>query len=135
MLIPVAHMPFCRVIAIAAVAVSLFGCGPGGPRRYHVSGKVSFAGAPVPAGQIHFDPDVSKGNDGPAGFAFIKDGEFDTRLDGRATIGGPHHVRIQAFDGKPGVELPLGRMMAPEYATHVELPKDNATHDFEVPAK
>jgi hypothetical protein len=124
-----------RIVLLVAFVLALAGCGPSGPPRYHVSGKITFAGAPVPAGQIFFDPDVSKGNDGRQGFAFIKDGAYDTRLDGQPTIGGPHHVRIQAFDGKPGVELPIGRMMAPEFMTSADLPKQNVTHDFDVPKK
>lgn len=108
------------------------GCGEKGPQVYHIRGRVTFAGQPVPAGQIFFDPDLAKGNDGPAGFAFIKNGDFDTRLDGRAHVGGAHQVRIQAFDGKPGAELPLGRMLAPEYQTGAELPKAHGEQDFEV---
>jgi hypothetical protein len=116
-------------------AVLLIGCGEAGPPRYHVTGKVSFGGQPVPQGMIFFDPDVSKGNDGRQGFAFIKDGVFDTRLDGQPQIGGPHLVRIQAFDGKPGNELPLGRQLAPEFTTPVDFPKEESAHEFEVPKK
>ena len=123
----------------AALLVFLFtvavGCQESGPARYHLRGKVTFAGQPVPAGQIFFDPDISKQNDGPAGFAFIKNGDFDTRLDGRSHIGGDHQIRIQAFDGKPGNELPLGRMMVPEYTTTANLPKAHGTQDFDVPKK
>src|SRR5262245_1541219 len=117
-------MARCLVTSLV-VLYMVAGCGQNGPRRYHLSGKVTLAGQSVPAGQIFFDPDISKGNDGPGGFAFIKNGAFDTRLDGRAHIGGPHQVRIQAFDGKPGSELPLGRMLVPEFTTAAELPKQN----------
>jgi hypothetical protein len=123
----------CRVSLFLALAVT--GCGETGPKRYHLAGKVTLAGQPVPAGQIFFDPDISKGNDGPAGFAFIKNGTYDTRLDGRAHVGGAHQVRIQAFDGKPGSELPLGRMLVPEFSTTADLPKQKASQDFDVPRK
>ena len=119
--------------AVAILGITGLGCGNQGPRRFHLTGKVTYGGQSVPAGQIFFDPDVSKNNDGPAGFAFIKNGSFDTRLDGRQHIGGPHQIRIQAFDGKPGSELPLGRMMAPEYTTSADLPSENGQRDFEVP--
>jgi hypothetical protein len=122
------------VLTVGSVLVQS-GCSPSGPTRYHLTGKVTLSGEPVPAGQIFFDPDIAKGNDGPAGFAFIKNGEFDTRLDGRQHIGGPHEIRIQAFDGKPGNELPLGRMMVPEFNTTAELPKSNGKQDFEIPKK
>jgi hypothetical protein len=113
--------------------VLLIGCNRG-PARYHVAGSVTLGGQAVPAGQIFFDPDLTKGNDGRQGYAFIKEGKFDTRLDGEATIGGPHLVRIHAFDGKPGAELPLGRMMVPEFSTPVDLPQEDSTMDFAIPA-
>jgi hypothetical protein len=115
--------------------VCFLGCSESGPPRYHLTGKVTVAGQPVPAGQIFFDPDVSKKNDGPAGFAFIKNGDFDSRLDGRPHIGGPHQVRIQAFDGKPGAELPMGRLLVPEFTTIADLQKKNSSQDFDVPKK
>jgi hypothetical protein len=118
--------------AFALGMLTIAGCDQG-PPQYHISGKVTFGGQPVPDGQIFFDPDLSKGHDGRAGMAFIKKGRFDTRLDGYPTIGGPHLVRIQAFDGKPGVELPMGNMMAPEYVTPVELPQEHTTKDFDIP--
>ena len=108
------------------------GCNESGPKLYHLRGRVTLAGQPVPAGQIFFDPDLAKGNDGPAGYAFIKDGDYDTRLDGRAHVGGAHQVRIQAFDGKPGAELPLGKLLVPEQMTAADLPKENGEKDFEV---
>jgi len=116
------------------LSLALAGCGDGGPPRYHVKGTVKLGGRPVPAGQIRFDPDLAKGVDGPAGFAMIKNGEFDTRQQGQAQIGGPILVSIDAFDGKPGQELPMGRLLRPTYSTSVELPKSDTTKDFDVPA-
>ncbi|MDX1946641.1 MAG: hypothetical protein SFU86_14670 [Pirellulaceae bacterium] len=81
---------------------------------------------------IFFDPDYVQGNDGQQGFAFIKDGQFDTRLNGQPTVGGLHIVRIQAFDGKPGNELPMGKMIAPPYSTAADLPKEDASQDFNI---
>ena len=104
----------CLRLAVLAVAlVGLAGCGPEGPPRFHLTGHVTMGGQPVPAGMIFFDPDYAQGNDGQQGFAFIKDGQFDTRLKGQPTVGGKHIVRIHAFDGKPGNELPMGTMLAP----------------------
>jgi hypothetical protein len=120
---------------LLGLALTLSGCGDGGPPRYHVKGTVKIGGSPVPAGQIFFDPDLSKGVDGPAGFATVKNGEFDTRQQGQPQIGGPVLVRIDAFDGRPGAELPMGRLLRPTYQTNVELPKSDATKDFEIPAK
>ena len=79
------------------------------PVLYHVSGTVTYDGQPLPAGQVFFDADLTKGHDGPQGFAYIKDGQFDTAQGGRGVLGGPYVIRIQGFDGKPGRELPLGK--------------------------
>jgi hypothetical protein len=95
---------------------------------------VTFDGQLIPAGVIFFDPDVSRGNDGPQGFATITDGHYDTRENGKGAVGGPHRVRIQGFDGKPGAELPLGHPLFPEYTVAVDLPGQAATRDFDVPA-
>ncbi|ASV74064.1 hypothetical protein THTE_1462 [Thermogutta terrifontis] len=112
-------------VILSIPALLLSGSGGGGPKTYHVSGTVTLDGKPVPAGSILFEPDQSKGNTGPAGFAKIKDGKYDTRQNGRGTVGGPHVVRIIALDGVPAEELPEGTPLAPEYVTHVDLPKEN----------
>jgi len=33
-----------------------------GPKRYRVSGEITFDGKPVPHGEIVFTPDIGKGN-------------------------------------------------------------------------
>jgi hypothetical protein len=120
---------------LAAALAVLAGC-DSGPKKYHVSGQVLFDGKPVPAGEIYFDPDVSRGHDGPQGFARIKDGKYDTRETGLPVTAGPHRVRILGFDGKAGPELPLGRRLFPEYKTPVEVPEQaDAPLDFNVPAR
>lgn len=56
--------PMVLLVAVAAVV----GCGSNdAPDRFHISGKVTFAGEPVPAGQIIFEPDASQQNSGPQG--------------------------------------------------------------------
>jgi hypothetical protein len=121
-------------VAILAAAVGALGCADSGPRRNAISGNVTFAGKPLPAGMIFFDPDVRKKHDGPGGFAYIKDGAYDSRNNGKGVIAGPHVVRIQGFDGKPGNELPLGALLFPEYETTADLPAEASTRDFDVPA-
>ena len=54
-------------------------CSGQGTDRFDVSGTVTFNGQPVPAGQVVFSPDLSKGNDGPQGYAEIHGGRYDTR--------------------------------------------------------
>ena len=115
------------------VALVVAGCGKSGPPRYHVTGKLTYGGKPVPAGVIFFEPDFTKKNDGPSGFAHVKNGEYDTRVDGQPVVSGPHQVRIHAFDGKPGNELPMGQMIAPEFTTTVDFPEEDSVKNFDIP--
>lgn len=97
-------------VALSFALALCAGCGPRGPQTFHVSGEITYKGVPLPAGEIIFDPDVTKGGDGPQGFVRIVDGKFDTALPpGRPVVAGPMELRILGFDGKPGPELPLGR--------------------------
>jgi len=136
-------MPFGNFNATAAVLLAVVsalllaaGCGPAGPRRHDVSGEVTFRGRPVPVGVIRFLPDTQQGNAGPAGFAAIENGRYDTAASGRGTVGGPHEVVISGFDGKadPAAELMQGAPLFPDYRESVELPEAPATLDFQVPA-
>lgn len=125
----------CRCAAWFTLAVSLAchaGC-DSGPKRYHISGKATFQGQPIPLGVVLFQPEGQEGADA-AGFAHIKDGWYDTRNHGKGIIGGPHRIQIQGFDGKPPPkqDLPLGVPLFPDYATTAELPKENSTRDFDV---
>src|SRR5205807_6772258 len=81
-------------LCAALVAACLAAPGCGGSRGVEVSGEVTFDGKPVPAGRIYFNPDVTKGNDGPQGYAEIHDGKFDTSKGGKGACGGPTVVVI-----------------------------------------
>ena len=118
--------------ALALLAVAS-GCGgaPAGPTRFEMSGKVSFAGKPVPKGSVIFSPDADKGNSGPGTTARIVDGQYKTE-PGMGTIGGPHTVQISGYDGKPNVDSEDGTPLFPQYRTSAELPKASGTMDFEV---
>ncbi len=127
--------PFAATLwGAAVVGLSLaVGCGgPGGPERFHLSGTVTHDGQPIPAGEIAFEPDSSKGNTGPAAYAPIKDGTYATPSR-KGTVGGPHVVRINGSDGKASGESPLGQMLFPEYRTTADLPKESAEQNFDVP--
>jgi hypothetical protein len=125
-----------RIKSAASVLVILFAAlllGCGSEKIHDLSGTITFKGKPVPAGHIVFEPDTSAGNSGAAGFATIKGGQYDTRIfEGRGTVGGPHHVRILGLDGVPRGELLNGMPVFPEYSTTADLPKEDATQDFEV---
>ncbi len=121
--------------ACAAVLVLVLGCGGGdGPPRFHVSGTINLDGKPAPAGTILFDPDTSKGNEGPQGDALIRNGRYDTSQGGRGMVGGPHRVRISIFDGVgTNDDAPYGRPLRLGYETTRDLAAESTTEDFEVP--
>jgi hypothetical protein len=83
-----------------------------------------------------FRPDTTKGNSGPAGDADIVDGRYDTATAGHGTVGGPHEVIINGFDGnaKPEEELPFGNPLFSDYSTTADMPATaGGTVDFDVP--
>jgi hypothetical protein len=135
-MIPSRRPPLFLALAVLVLSSGLLGCGGSkGPERFRVSGKVTFKGQPVPVGTIRFDPDPSKGNQGPQGSATIEDGRYDTAQGGHGVVGGPHVVRISGFDGiATSDDAPQGTPLFPAYKTQVDLPKGPAEHDFEVPA-
>src|SRR5262245_5734038 len=110
------------------------GCAQSGHEAYHLSGKVTFNSQPLPRGKIFFLPDTTKGNSGQGGFAEIKDGVYDTRNKGSATAGGPLIVRVDGFDGNTTSSNLVGNPLFLSYEVRVEVPRDSATRDFDVPA-
>lgn len=122
------------------VAVCLIsGCS--GDSGYDISGTVSFDGKPIPAGKIYFRPDGSKNNVGQTGYANIVDGKYDTAAEGgKPMAGGAIVVGIDGIDpsgaktdGTSGEEVSTA--LFPYYEIPVELPQENTTKDFEVPAE
>lgn len=117
-------------ISIIAL-IALVGCGDKGPQRYERWGTVTFQDQPIPAGIVYFDPDLHAGNDGPQGQAVITAGQYDTRLRAGSGPGsGKYVVRIQANDGIPGPEAPIGKML---FANQVEIRVDLPPNDSELP--
>ncbi len=116
--------------------VVLFGCGTDGLQRFDVAGEVTFDGQPVPAGEITFEPDHTQGNEGPQGFALIRNGRYNTAEGGRGVIGGPHLLRLTGWaripdPGDYDTQIPE---LFPEYETTADLVADSPTCDIEVPA-
>ncbi|MEM2002130.1 MAG: hypothetical protein QXT77_05760 [Candidatus Methanomethylicaceae archaeon] len=123
---------------VSASALCIAGCG-GGKQvgTYDVWGEVKYRGEAIPAGTVTFQPDSSKGNQGPALSLVIENGRFDSRRTGRGHIGGPHRVRIAGFKAaeKAQEELFAGsEPLFPEWETQVDLPKKDCEQNFEVPA-
>ena len=128
---------------LTALACCLSGCG-GGDGTHNVSGKVTFNGQPIPAGQIYFIPDGSKGNKGPTGYARIEKGTYDTSAaGGKPAVSGPVIVAIEGLDpSAPGQKQKKDtsgeqtvKALFPQYQTTAELPDEDSTKDFDVPAE
>ena len=128
-------------LAIGVLAAALLlsaGCrGPKEPPRYSLSGKVTYRGAPVPHGAIFFLPDRAKGNDGPSLSVPIVKGAYKT-LPGRGTTGGPYVATVTSYEFGPSANLAARQMptsppLFPPCNVSVNLPKQDATHDFERP--
>ena len=120
---------------LIVVVAALSGCGPRGLQRFHVEGTVTFDGKPVPSGAIRFEPDSTKGNVGPVGYAAIKDGRYTTATEGsKGSLKGPIVAFLTGGPAPdPKVEFP--RMWFAEYRTTLTLePKSGATtFDIDVP--
>lgn len=124
-----------QVFAAALAAVLVGGCGDGRDKLYDVSGTVTYDGKAIPAGIIYFDPDAKTG--GTQGFAGVKDGKFNTAVEGKGVRGGGGYtVRVSGYDGKPGNEAPLGKpLWVPEYEFKKDLPKEKTELTIAVPKK
>src|SRR5947209_7236955 len=87
----------CVLFLLAALAPLLGGC-TRGPKRVRVSGAVTFQSKPVPYGHLVFEPDRSRGNSGPQGYAMIKDGRYDTGIAGGfGACQGPQAVTLDGY--------------------------------------
>jgi hypothetical protein len=61
-------------LALCAACVWVVGCGNSGPKRYGVSGAVTYKGQPIKSGLISFIPE---GSEASAGGASIIDGKYE----------------------------------------------------------
>ena len=121
----------------ALIPLTGFGCGGSedGPKRYEVTGSLTVAGKPVPAGMIIFEPDSEKGNSGPGGIADILEGKYKTKPD-KGIVGGPHTVRIIGYTEPHLRGQPEPDLLFPEYRVTVDFPTENdITRDFDVQPK
>jgi hypothetical protein len=121
-------------LLLSVTAFALGGCGTSdGPERYELSGKATINRQPIPAGEITFTPDASKGNKGPGSTATIKDGAYRTE-PGMGVVGGPYVVRIMAFDGVAvGESLEGSPMLDQPHEVAVVLENKKSVKDFDVP--
>jgi hypothetical protein len=127
-------MPRLPVAGTLCLTLSLLtgGCSSSdGPARFPVSGSVTFNGEPVPAGAVVFTPDHEQGNQGPAAYAPIHQGRYETEK-GKGVIGGPHKVRITGQSGESTGALSDTQKLFEDYETERELPKKSSVQDFKI---
>jgi hypothetical protein len=122
------------LLAASATLVAfpgIMGCGRGDGRQ-HISGRVTYRGQPVVEGSISFDPVGGGGG----GFAPIRDGVYNTSVEGRSHSGGPHRVSIVGYQPARDSRSPDADVVIlfRPYTTTAELPTKRATMDFDVPA-
>jgi len=118
------------------------GCGSGGgdgPKRFDLSGTVTYQGKPVPVGVILLEPDTEKGNSGPGTLADITNGTYRTP-PGKGVVGGPYLFRVQGYDGIPITHSDMttsdqGKVLFSEQTLFRELPKQNAVENLEISSK
>jgi hypothetical protein len=125
----------CTFITVMSVLLSLLavslGCGSGKAQRFDLNGKITYRGQPVPGGRLLFEPDAEAGNSGSGSVAEIANGQYRTRSN-KGTVGGPHVVTIFGTNGKTATETYDNSLFSP-YQKKVDLPREDATLDFEVP--
>lgn len=128
-------------LAACAVAIifSMTGCS-GEPQREQISGKVTFGGNPVVYGTIDFIPDSAAGHSAPAGSALIVNGAYDTAQGGSGIFGGPHLVRITAFEEPPppstADETQVVEVKPPLFSGYtIQASIGGGSRDFDVPAE
>ncbi len=125
-----------RVVLLVLVTCLMgLGCGGGdsGPARFPLTGKVTFEGQPVKFGTIQFDPD--KGNEGPQGFAEIRDGAFDTSKGGQGAVHGKIVAKINGYESAPASansEDPVPTLFV-NHEVRFEMSDKVTTKDFDVP--
>lgn len=117
----------------AACLLAALGCSS--DQRFHLEGDITYQGQPIPAGEIIFTPDTSKGNRGPGNLARIKDGHYET-APGKGHVGGPYVLTINAFDGHsdPKNMLPDGQSLFSNRQLTVDLPKKSGEMNFDIPS-
>ncbi len=115
----------------AAVLIALctaLGCSDKGAKGHPLSGEVKYDGQSIAYGEVLFTPDASKQNSGPQGIAYIRNGQYDTGIDGgKGIAGGPTIIRVTGFRQEGGKELIC------EVEMQVELPAEGGTFNIDVP--
>jgi len=104
------------VAGIAGVVAAVVGCGSGnGLHLAKVRGTVTYKGEPIKYGTIMFEPDDSRGTNGPSAVGSItSDGSFvmSTEESGDGAVVGFHRVAVVGLEPMP--DAPQQAMPDPE---------------------
>ena len=124
------------LLVFCALAIASTGCDSKNSDRIDISGRVTYAGQPVPKGRIDFLPDPKQGGLGPAGYAMVVDGKFDTSSAGRGPVPGPQLVRIAGFSDEAATidEVSHGKPLFDIYETTIRIDAEQRALNFDIPA-
>lgn len=126
---------FRGVFAAGAMSLVLWLCGcSGGDGRTPLAGKVTFGGSPLPYGEIVFQPEV-----GPQGTATIRNGLYDTNVDGgQGIIPGKLKILITGYQSEPAAvpDETAATTAAPPLFVNFQLETavSGSPFDIEIPA-
>ena len=88
-----------RLLLCVGLSILAVGCGGGdNGGRHRLAGTATFGGEPIAYGAVEFKP-----ASGPMGSAVIRDGEFDTELEGEGVISGEHQILVTGYTEEPVV--------------------------------
>ena len=128
-----------RWTCLFVLLACLVGCGEPKLVRYPISGKVTYQGKPVPAGEIKFVPDNERSNFGPATYMMIVDGDYAS-MEGYGILGGAYIIEITGNEKKDEeievngmIMVESGKPLFSPYTTTHEFERAEQVHDFEVP--
>jgi hypothetical protein len=122
-----------RLVPVALLAFAALGCGEGGPTRYHVAGRATLGGEPIPEGVVIIEPDASRGNTGRQAYAPIRNGHFDTADGGEPVVPGAVIFRVEGRSPATAA-YPAGVPLCSDYRLRAELPAKRSDFDVAVPA-
>ena len=115
---------FCFVVRqtlLKAICLMALGCGDDGPKKYPITGNVSYGGKPIIYGDIRFEPKEGLNNQQTMAISSIEDGKFKTEV-----VGGPHWVYVRDLTGDADMgnpDKPGRSKFMMEYRAGIELPK------------
>jgi hypothetical protein len=128
-----------RLVICLVPLVLLVGCNSK-PATTEITGTVTFKGAPIPAGDVTFMPDVTISG-GQMKMYMVKEGKYDSKADtGNGVVPGgllpgKYKVRINGYDGK---QIPMyysGKQIFNAIELEIEIAGSGGviTQDFTVP--